>query len=81
MPIQLKQPRRLSITVNERLYQRLLQRSNQQGRSLSNYAAFLLENALERSSASAPGAEPIRHQGIAGRESWISSGRQDALQS
>jgi hypothetical protein len=46
MPTAFRQPRRLSITVSASVYQSLLDRSDQQGRSLSNLAAYLLEQAL-----------------------------------
>ncbi|NDG74003.1 MAG: hypothetical protein EBX49_01400 [Synechococcaceae bacterium WB8_1B_136] len=49
MVIDSRHPRRISITVNHALYEQLMQASDHQGRSLSNYAAFLLETALERS--------------------------------
>jgi len=39
-------PRRISITVPYGAYQRLLDRTDQEGRSLSNLAAFLLESTL-----------------------------------
>ncbi len=39
-------PRRVSITIPFGTYQQLLQRSDEQGRSLSNLAAYLLESAL-----------------------------------
>lgn len=42
-----RKPRRLSITVSQHVMERLLHHSDQQGRSLSNYAAFLLESALQ----------------------------------
>ena len=45
-PTAFRQPRRLSITVSASVYQSLLDRSDQQGRSLSNLAAYLLEQAL-----------------------------------
>lgn len=48
MPIAFRKPRRLTITVSHHVFESLLQFSDQQGRSLSNYAAFLLETALER---------------------------------
>jgi len=48
MPIPLKQPRRLSITVSNHLYQQLMEIADHQGRSLSNFAAFLLESSLDR---------------------------------
>jgi hypothetical protein len=39
-------PHRITITISDHVYQRLLVSSDVQGRSLSNLAAFLLENAL-----------------------------------
>lgn len=39
-------PRRITITVPYGAYQRLLERSELEGRSLSNLAAYLLENAM-----------------------------------
>jgi len=39
-------PRRVSITIPNDVYQALLLRSDQEGRSLSNLAAFLLELAI-----------------------------------
>jgi hypothetical protein len=38
--------RRVAITVRIPLYQALLRRSEEEGRSLSNLIAFLLENAI-----------------------------------
>ena len=46
-----RKPRRLTITVSQYVMERLLHRSYEQGRSLSNYAAFLLESALQASAA------------------------------
>lgn len=46
MPVLLRQPRRVTITVSDYLYQKLVQISDEQGRSLSNLAAFLLESSL-----------------------------------
>ena len=46
-----RKPRRLTITVSQYVMERLLHRSDEQGRSLSNYAAFLLESALQASAA------------------------------
>jgi hypothetical protein len=46
MPIQLRKPQRISITVSDHVHQQLIQLSDQQGRSLSNYASFLLETSL-----------------------------------
>jgi hypothetical protein len=39
-------PRRISITLPLHPYEQLLKRSDWEGRSLSNLAAFLLEQAL-----------------------------------
>lgn len=41
-----RSPKRISITVPYGAYRRLLDRSDQEGRSLSNLAAFLLETVL-----------------------------------
>jgi len=41
-----RSPKRLTITLPYASYQRLLARSDEEGRSLSNLAAFLLERAL-----------------------------------
>lgn len=41
-------PRRLTITIPYCTYEQLLERSDEQGRSLSNLAAYLLESALLR---------------------------------
>lgn len=41
-----KSPRRITITLPHKTYEDLINRSNQDGRSLSNLAAFLLETAL-----------------------------------
>jgi hypothetical protein len=42
----LRSPRRITITMPYGAYQGLLDRSDREGRSLSNLAAFLLEKAL-----------------------------------
>lgn len=46
-----RKPRRLTITVSQHVMERLLHYSDQQGRSLSNYAAFLLESSLQARAA------------------------------
>ena len=46
MTIQFRKPIRVSITISDHVHQQLLLISDQQGRSLSNYAAFLLESSL-----------------------------------
>jgi hypothetical protein len=40
-------PKRISITLALQPYEQLLRRSDWEGRSLSNLAAYLLEQALE----------------------------------
>lgn len=42
-------PVRVTITIPYNAYQALVERSNVQGRSLSNLAAYLLESALQTS--------------------------------
>lgn len=41
-----RKPRRITITIPDQAYRSLLERSNRQGRSISNLAAFLLERAI-----------------------------------
>jgi hypothetical protein len=41
-----RQPRRISITLSYQVHEALLTRSEEEGRSLSNLCAFLLEEAL-----------------------------------
>lgn len=41
-----RSPKRITITLPYGAYQRLLERSQREGRSLSNLAAFLLESAV-----------------------------------
>ena len=41
-----RSPKRITVTLPQGAYQQLLDRSDQEGRSLSNLAAFLLETAL-----------------------------------
>jgi hypothetical protein len=42
-----RRPRRLSVTISDSTYRELLLRSDDQGRSASNLAAFLLERGLQ----------------------------------
>lgn len=42
-----RRPRRLSVTLSDATYQQLIRQSDEQGRSASNLAAFLLERGLE----------------------------------
>ena len=46
-----RSPKRITITIPYETYQRLVWRSEQEGRSLSNLSAFLLESCLGRSNA------------------------------
>jgi hypothetical protein len=41
-----RQPRRISITLSYHIHEALLNRSEEEGRSVSNLCAFLLEEAL-----------------------------------
>lgn len=40
-----RKPKRITITVPDAAYRRLLERGDREGRSLSNLAAYLLESA------------------------------------
>lgn len=42
-----RKPRRVSVTVCDSTYRNLLEMSDEQGRSISNLAAFLVERGLE----------------------------------
>lgn len=41
-----RKPQRISITISQSTYDRLIARSDLEGRSVSNLAAYLLENGL-----------------------------------
>ena len=43
-----RQPRRISITLSFHVHEELLKRSEEEGRSMSNLCAFLLEDALRQ---------------------------------
>ncbi|MCX5959935.1 MAG: hypothetical protein NT053_08945 [Cyanobacteria bacterium] len=43
----MKRPKRITITVNQSLYTKLLERSSSEGRSISNLASYLLQHDLE----------------------------------
>lgn len=47
-----RQPRRISITLSYHVHEALLNRSEEEGRSVSNLCAFLLEDALRESNRS-----------------------------
>jgi hypothetical protein len=40
-------PRRLTITLPQNIYHQLVERSDWEGRSMSNLAAYLLETSLD----------------------------------
>jgi hypothetical protein len=42
-----RQPRRISITLSYNVHEALIKRSDEEGRSVSNLCAFLLEDALK----------------------------------
>jgi hypothetical protein len=42
-----RSPRRISITIPLRTYERLVKRSDEEGRSMSNLASFILESWLD----------------------------------
>ena len=42
-----RQPRRISITLSHNVHESLIKRSDEEGRSVSNLCAFLLEDALK----------------------------------
>lgn len=42
----LRQPRRISVTLSHHVHEALLVRSQEEGRSISNLCAFLLEDSL-----------------------------------
>ena len=52
-----RQPRRISITLSYHVHEALLSRSEEEGRSVSNLCAFLLEDALR---------EPVRQFVVGG---------------
>ena len=59
-----RQPRRISITISYQVYQTLLNRSEEEGRSMSNLCAFLLEEVLHQQAptpapSQAPALKPV----------------------
>ena len=44
----LRKPKRITITIAQAVYERLEQLSAEDGRSLSNLAAFLLERGIQK---------------------------------
>jgi len=47
-------PRRITVTISSKLHQELVERSDREGRSLSNLVAFLLETTLSASGLPPP---------------------------
>ncbi len=47
-----KTPKRISITIPNEIHRQLLERSDLEGRSLSNLAAYLLESSISGSNGS-----------------------------
>jgi macrodomain Ter protein organizer (MatP/YcbG family) len=64
-----RQPRRISITLSYYVHEALLSRSEEEGRSVSNLCAFLLEDALrdQQREALAPPAAMSHPHGANGR--------------
>lgn len=65
-----RQPRRISITLSYHVHEALLNRSEEEGRSVSNLCAFLLEEALRHEgfrltppAAAQPLAQPVTGNG------------------
>jgi len=50
MDVRTPHPVRITITVSQSVYDYLGQRSHQEGRSMSNLAAFILENTAQEAS-------------------------------
>ena len=49
-----RRPQRLTITVSHHVAEHLVQQSNDQGRSISNLAAYLLERAIAEPDSGPP---------------------------
>lgn len=49
-----RQPKRISVTLSYRVHELLLTRSEEEGRSVSNLCAYLLEESLDRSNKEMP---------------------------
>jgi len=47
-PTRFKSPQRLTVTLAHAVYERLVLRSSSEGRSISNLAAYLIEESLAR---------------------------------
>lgn len=71
-----RKPRRVSLTMPEQPYLQLIERSVQEGRSISNLAAFLLEKAIHEllEEESRSGSINAKPKSLAGPCSSPSSG-------
>ena len=58
-----RQPRRISITLSYHVHEALLTRSEEEGRSVSNLCAFLLEDALREQQRTLVPATPSMASG------------------
>lgn len=56
-PPPFRKPSRISVTVPFELYRALIERSNREGRSISNLASFLLETAIKELSEPADASD------------------------
>jgi hypothetical protein len=43
-----RSPKRISITIPHAMFEKIVERSTKEGRSLSNLAAFILENGIDQ---------------------------------
>ena len=68
-----RKPCRISITIPDQPYQLLVERSLREGRSLSNLAAFLLEQSVQQSQQAAH--QQAADQQAADRQAAVSAGR------
>jgi hypothetical protein len=59
MRVMQRQPRRISITLSYQVHDALLTRSEEEGRSLSNLCAFLLEEALRDATRLLMDSKPV----------------------
>jgi hypothetical protein len=63
MAVLRRKPQRISITISQSTYERLVSRSDLEGRSVSNLAAYLLENGLGLAEA-VPSGVPRAPDGV-----------------
>jgi len=46
-PLLFRKPQRISITIPQSVYEYLMEKSSYEGRSLSNYASYMLERSAK----------------------------------